>query len=132
MFNLHTLGFGAIFGLLDATALPIVKAVSANHLKIVWMIIPFLLYAASPFIFLRALKTETLTIMNLVWDLTSDLIVTFIGLVFFGETIGYTKALGVCLSFVALSLMSYESEAFESALAGGVRRLTEAFRPAHI
>jgi drug/metabolite transporter (DMT)-like permease len=90
--------------------------------------VPFLLYAAAPFIFLLALKGETLTIMNLVWDLSSDLIVTFIGLVLFGETIGYTKALGVCISFIALFLMSYESEAFESVLAGGVRRVKESFR----
>ena len=128
MFNLRTLGFGLAFGLLDSITLPIVKAVSTKSLTFGWMILPFLLYAASPFIFLQALKAETLTIMNLVWDLTSDLVVTFIGLVLFGETIGYTKALGVCLSFIALGLMSYESEAFESALAGGVRRLSETFR----
>jgi len=128
MFNLRTLGFGLGFGLLDALTLPIVKSVSIGNLNLRWMIVPFLLYAASPFIFLEALKGETLTIMNLVWDLTSDLVVTFIGLVLFGETIGYTKGLGVILSFIALGLMSYESEAFESALAGGVRLIKEAFK----
>jgi multidrug transporter EmrE-like cation transporter len=128
MLNLRTLGFGLTFGLLDAVSLPTIKSVSIGSLGLHWMIVPFLLYAVSPFIFLFALKTETLTIMNLVWDLTSDLIVTFIGLVLFGETIGYTKALGVCMSFVALFLMSYESEAFESTLAGGVRSIKETFR----
>lgn len=128
MFNLRTLGFGIMFGVLDALSLPTIKSVSIGSLGLKWMIVPFLLYAASPFIFLQALKSETLTIMNLVWDLTSDLVVTLIGLLVFGEKIGYTKTLGVCLSFIALGLMSYESEAFESALAGGVRRLTETFR----
>ena len=127
MFNLRTLLFGVIFGLLDATGLPVVKAVSNGMLSIKWMILPFLLYASSPFIFLKGLQGETLTILNLVWDLSSDLIITVIGLFFFGETIGYTKALGVCLSFVSLFLMSYESEAFENALAGGMRRVKEAF-----
>ncbi len=127
MFNLRTLGFGFIFGLLDAITLPTIKLVSNGSLQFGMMIIPFLLYAASPFIFLAALKSETLTIMNFVWDLTSNITVTFVGLVLFGETIGYTKALGVCMSFIALFLMSYESEAFESALAGGVRHLQSAF-----
>jgi len=128
MFNLRTLGFGLVFGALDSITLPIIKSVSNKSLTFGWMALPFLLYAVSPFIFLLALEGETLTIMNLVWDLTSDIVVTFIGLVVFGETIGYTKALGVCLSFIALGLMSYESEAFESILAGGVHRLTETLR----
>jgi multidrug transporter EmrE-like cation transporter len=128
MLNLRTLAFGLGFGLLDALSLPVIKSVSSGFLNMKWMIVPFLLYAASPFIFLQGLKAETLTILNLVWDLTSDLVVTFIGLVFFGETIGYTKGLGVCLSFLALFLMSYESEAFESALAGGMRHVREAFQ----
>jgi multidrug transporter EmrE-like cation transporter len=128
MLNLRTLAFGLGFGLLDGLSLPVIKSVSSGFLNMKWMIVPFLLYAASPFIFLVGLKGETLTILNLVWDLTSDLVVTFIGLVFFGEKIGYTKGLGVCLSFLSLFLMSYESEAFESALAGGMRRVSEAFQ----
>jgi len=127
MFNVRTLIFGVIFGLLDAIGLPTIKAVSAGMLSYKWMALPFLLYAASPFIFLTGLNGETLTILNLVWDLSSDVIITIIGLFFFGETIGYTKGLGVLFSSVALFLMSYESNALENTLAGGVRRVKEAF-----
>jgi len=127
MFNVRTLIFGVIFGLLDAIGLPTIKAVSAGMLSYKWMVLPFLLYSASPFIFLTGLNGETLTILNLVWDLSSDVIITVIGLFFFGETIGYTKGLGVLFSFVALFLMSYESNALENTLAGGVRRVKEAF-----
>lgn len=128
MLNVRTLLFGLLFGAIDAISLPVVKGVSKRMLNFQWMVLPFLLYASTPFIFLKGLQGETLTILNLVWDLSSDLIVTIIGLFFFGETIGYTKALGVCLSFVSLFLMSYESEAFENVLAGGMRRVKEAFK----
>ena len=74
------------------------------------MIVPFLLYAASPFIFLLGLRGETLTILNLAWDLTSDLIVTIIGLVFFAEKISSVKKIGVALSFLSLILMAYEGD----------------------
>lgn len=74
------------------------------------MVIPVLLYGASPFLFLKALEKESLTIMNLVWDLTSDLIVTFIGLVLFAETISPVKAIGICFSFIGLILMTYEGD----------------------
>ena len=126
MFNLRTLLFGVGFGLLDATGLPTIKAVSEGMLSFKWMVVPFLLYASSPFIFLKGLASESLTILNLVWDLSSDLIITIIGLFFFGETIGYTKGLGVCLSFIALFLMTYESVELERGIEGGVRRMQEA------
>lgn len=131
MFNLRTLFYGVGFGLLDAIGLPTIKAVSNGALGYKWMALPFLLYATSPFIFLQGLAGETLTILNLVWDLSSDLIITAIGLLYFRETIGYTKGLGVCLSFVALFLMSYESVMLEKTLEGGVRRVAEALNFKH-
>lgn len=128
MLNVRTLLFGLMFGLIDAVSLPTIKSVAIGTLSRGWMIVPFLLYAASPFLFLHGLKGETLTILNLVWDLSSDVIITLIGIFFFMESISYTKLLGVCFSFVALFLMSYESEPFENALAGGVRNIKHALK----
>jgi multidrug transporter EmrE-like cation transporter len=127
-FNIRTIGYGLGFGALDATALPIVKGVS-NGWHPAWMIIPVLLYGASPFLLLSALRHETLTIMNLVWDLTSDLIVTFIGLILFGETISPAKGLGVAFSFVALTLMSYENHTLNDFLTRNFNAVRDTFRP---
>jgi multidrug transporter EmrE-like cation transporter len=121
--NWRTLAYGLSFGALDATALPVVKAVSKGA-NPAWMIVPVLLYGASPFLLLSALRQETLTIMNLVWDLTSDVVVTFIGLIIFGETISPVKGLGVAASFIALTLMSYENHALNDFLTRNYRALT--------
>lgn len=126
MLNARTLLFGLMFGLLDAISLPTIKAVSKGMLSYAWMALPFLLYAASPFLFLEGLKGETLTILNLIWDLSSDLIITLIGLFYFRESLSYTKSLGVLFSFMALFLMSYESEPLEQFLGGGARRVKAA------
>jgi multidrug transporter EmrE-like cation transporter len=107
MFNSTTLFYGALFGVLDAIALPIVKGVSLGW-KPLWMAIPALVYLINPFIFLKALSTESLAIMNLVWDLSSDVIVTLIGVFIFKEYIPRTKMIGVVLSFISLFLMTYE------------------------
>lgn len=107
MFKYTTLLFGLLFGILDGIALPFVKGVSAGW-KPFWMAVPILIYACNPLIFLKALSTESLAIMNLVWDLSSDVIVTLIGIFGFGEHIPRTKLLGVLLSFVSLFLMTYE------------------------
>jgi multidrug transporter EmrE-like cation transporter len=122
--NWNILGYGVGFGLMDALSLPVVKAVSigANPL---WMILPTVLYASIPSLFLIALQHETLTIMNLVWDLTSDLVVTTIGLIGFGEKISPTKALGIVFSFCGLALMSYESHTVDEFLSRNYRAVRE-------
>lgn len=107
MFKYTTLLFGLLFGLLDGFALPIIKGVSIGW-KPLWMVVPIIIYAINPLIFLKALSTESLAIMNLVWDLSSDVIVTMIGIFGFGEHIPRTKLIGVILSFVSLFLMTYE------------------------
>jgi multidrug transporter EmrE-like cation transporter len=115
MLNWRTLAYGLGFGLLDATALPIVKGVSTGW-DPAWMIIPTLMYAAAPSILLTALREETLTIMNLVWDLSSDLTVTIIGLLVFAEKISPIKMLGVFVSFIGLILMTWENDNFNGFL----------------
>jgi multidrug transporter EmrE-like cation transporter len=123
MFTWRTIAFGILFGLLDSIALPVVKGVSIGW-DPAWMTIPIALYATSPIIFLKALEKETLTIMNLVWDLTSDLVVTVIGLFVFAEKITPLKMLGVCLSFVSLFLMSYDGDGWNDYISNNWQRLT--------
>ena len=123
MFRLRTLLFGLIFGLLDALCLPIVKSVSLGTIAPAMMIIPLILYGASPFIFLLGLKGETLTILNLVWDLTSDVVVTLIGLLVYAEQISSIKKLGVLLSFVSLFLMTYEGDGISEAIDSNIAKI---------
>ena len=127
MLNLRTLLFGLMFGMLDAISLPVIKGVNTGLFSYKWMFVPFVLYASSPFLFLQGLKGESLTILNLVWDLTSDVVVTIIGLWFFAESISSTKMLGVCLSFIALFLMSYEGAALTEAIDSNVAKLKKVF-----
>ena len=127
MLNWRTLLFGLGFGLLDSIALPIIKTVSLGANPF-WMIIPTLVYAMSPFAFLAALKWESLTIMNLVWDLTSDIVVTLIGIFLFRESIPPVKMLGVAFSFVALFLMTYEGNGWNEFLETHAKRVVEVFK----
>lgn len=120
---MRTLLFGLIFGLLDALCLPIVKSVSIGTMAPAMMIIPFLMYGASPFIFLKGLQGETLTILNLVWDLTSDVVVTLIGLFVFAEQISSVKKLGVLLSFISLFLMTYEGDGISEAIDSNIAKI---------
>lgn len=107
MFNLDALRNGLSMAALDVTALPIVKYVSMG-LDPMWMIIPVCLYAYAPIVLLKSLKHETLTVMNLLWDVMSDVLVTCVGLFYFGEKISWTKLCGVILSIISIGLLTYE------------------------
>jgi drug/metabolite transporter (DMT)-like permease len=80
------------------------------------MIIPTLSYAITPWIFLHALKFESMVVMNLMWDLLSDVLVTLSGFFYFQEKVGPYKTIGVVLSLIALTLMSIEDGKWEDFL----------------
>ena len=120
MINWRTILFGLGLASIDSIALPITKAVSAGLNK--WfMIIPMIMYACSPLIFLKALSQESLTIMNIIWDVSSDIIVTLIGLFVFSEKISPVKLLGILVGMSSIFLLSYDSPELNGFLAENFR-----------
>ena len=109
MVRWDVLGYGTVLALVDVVMMPIAKGVSKKLLPLWMMIIPTLIYAADPWIFLQSLKVESMVVMNFVWDLISDILVTFTGLVLLGEKISTMKSIGIGLSFVSLYFLSHES-----------------------
>lgn len=65
----------------------------------------FLIYGLQPLIFYRALKVTTLTSMNLIWDLSSDIMVTVIGIYMFKESLNTKERIGLGLGLIALFLL---------------------------
>lgn len=116
--NWIPLAFGTVMALLDVLTLGITKVINENPSKFFrWILIPTLLYAIQPWIFLSSLRFETLTVMNLLWDMISNIFVTLLGLFIFGERLGPYKTIGVLLSFVAVAFLSIEDGKWEDFLA---------------
>jgi drug/metabolite transporter (DMT)-like permease len=107
-FNLIPLGFAGLMALIDAFSLTLLKKISTKALSFSFIPIAMLIYAVQPFIFLEALNFESMTVMNILWDLSSDIIVTFIGIFILGEKIGFRKSIGIVLSFIAIYLFTFE------------------------
>jgi uncharacterized membrane protein len=106
--NFRTLLFGLGLAANDILMMPFVKKIVGGWPF--WTIVfPMLAYALDPLIFYFALKGEGMAIMNLVWNLTSNIVVTLLGVAAFGEIIGTQKTIGIILSFIALFLLTYES-----------------------
>ena len=109
MFNFYSLGFGTLLAGIDVIMMYIIKQYSKGvFTSPYWMILPPLIYALTPFILLFSLKFETLVVMNLLWDLISDLLVTAMAFLVLKERLSVTKTIGVGLSFIALFFLSYE------------------------
>jgi len=101
--------YGLFMATIDVFMLGILKLVSTGAIKNMWwMAVPTLVYALQPWIFLQSLRVETMIVMNLLWDLISDILVTGNGLLYFKEKISHTKMFGVLVSIVGIYLMSYE------------------------
>lgn len=110
-FDWIPLGFGLLMAGIDVFMLTLIKFVSLDKIKwIRFMIAPTLVYALQPWIFLESLKYETLVVMNLMWDVISDVLVTIAGFLIYGERLGVYKSMGVMLSFISIIFMSLHDD----------------------
>lgn len=115
--NWVPIAYGLTMAGIDVFMLSLIKVVSVSGMKMIkWMILPTLIYALQPWIFLSSLRFESLIVMNLMWDLISDVLVTATGFLYFKEKIGPYKTLGVILSFVSIVLMSIQDGNWEDFL----------------
>jgi hypothetical protein len=109
MFNFYSLGFGTLLAGIDVVMMYIIKQYSNGiFTSPYWMILPPFVYALTPFILLLSLKFETLVVMNLSWDIISDILVTTMAFLVLKERVSLMKAIGIGISFVALFFLSYE------------------------
>lgn len=99
------LAIGVILALIDSTVLPIVKKIHTGELDQNYIIVAMFIYALAPLIFLMGLNYASLTVMNITWDLASDVFVTFIGLVILREGIGVRSAFGLIFAVISILLL---------------------------
>jgi multidrug transporter EmrE-like cation transporter len=102
-----TISHGTAMAIIDTIVLSALKAKALGLFDGLWVVLgAMVVYAFQPLIFFSSLKSETMTVMNLYWDLASDVLVTFVGLFMFKEELSPRRMLGVALSFVSLCLLS--------------------------
>lgn len=100
--------FAATMAGIDSTMLSLLKYMTTHNLSLGWIVLPMIFYSLQPILFYLSLQYETLTVMNLLWDVISDVIITSIGLLYFRESIGPYKKLGVIFSLISIILLSLD------------------------
>lgn len=105
---------GSIIGMIlaanDVSMMGIMKNISTGLMNPIWMVLVSLVYAFQPWIFLHGLDFSSMTILNLTWDLISDVLVTATGLWYFKEQVSHIKLIGVLFAIVAIILFVYDDQ----------------------
>ena len=115
MFNLIPIAIATSMASIDTIVFTGLKKYDMG--TITWRgIVPIamLIYSLQPYIFLQALQHESMTVMNILWDVISDIMVTIVGLFYFKEQISSLKQVGLMFAFIAIVLMSYDELSSES------------------
>lgn len=101
--------FGMTMAAVDVVVLSLLKAKYNGNYPILntpWiLVLAFVLYGFQTLIFYKSLSYGGLTQMNLMWDLSSDLLVTFIGLFFFMEAVTISQKIGIILGIMSIILL---------------------------
>ena len=97
---------------IDVVAFSIMKQIFKKALSPGFAIISVILYSLQPLILWKALSYETLTVMNILWNLMSNILVTLVGICILGEKISYSKWAGIVFGFIAIFLFTFEIEHF--------------------
>jgi drug/metabolite transporter (DMT)-like permease len=98
--------FGSLMAGIDVLSLGLIKAIHLNWISPYFFVIPVLIYACQPVLFLNSLNFEGMAVMNIMWDLLSGIFVSILGLYFFKEKVSTKKFAGLLLSILCIYLLS--------------------------
>jgi len=103
--------YGLLMALIDVGTLGMIKEISRGGIKsLMFMSVPTILYSLQPWVFLAAIKSESMIVMNLTWDLLSDILVSIVGILYFGEQLGFLRSCGLLLGLVSLVLLTWKED----------------------
>lgn len=107
-FSFLPIAFGVSMATLDIVMMSIAKYSNKGQIAYGTALpLATLVYSLEPYLFFKSLNYESLTTMNLIWDLTSDILVTIIGVFWFGESIKGIRWLAVLFAIFSLGLFAY-------------------------
>ena len=110
-FSMLPIFFGTLMALLDIVMMSSVKMIHGGTLSgTIGIPLAVGIYALEPLLFLKAMNYEGMAVMNLIWNLMSDVLVTLQAVLIFGETIKGIRWVAVGMAIVSLTIFAYTDE----------------------
>jgi multidrug transporter EmrE-like cation transporter len=110
--SVHGLLIGLVLAINDIISFGITKSVylkSDIFTNKYWLIVPIILYGLQIIIFYYGLQKTSMTVLNITWNLISNILVTLLGIYYFGEKINNLKTIALCFAIVSIVLFGIES-----------------------
>jgi multidrug transporter EmrE-like cation transporter len=106
MENLFNSGlfYGLILASNDVINMSIVKNISIGILAQYWLYFAYFLYGLQMIIFYKGVHVTGMGVLNLTWNLISNVVITLIGLFYFKENISHLERWGILFAIFALFL----------------------------
>lgn len=100
--------FGFTMALVDVFVLGTLRLKHEHPERISKWVLPiaFIVYGLQSIVFYKSLDFSNLIIMNLLWDISSDILVSLVGFLFFKEVLSKSQIAGVLLGIVSIYLLS--------------------------
>jgi len=98
--------FALYMASVDGAIISLLKAQKTGMINSLWIFpLAFIVYGTQPLIFYWGLGFSSMTVLNIFWDVMSDLIVTAIGFYIFGEKLSTLQCIGLALSLAGITLL---------------------------
>ena len=106
MFHYYTYLYAAFLASVDGIVLSLLKAQQSGLIKNI-LVFPFSMavYALQPLVFYSGLSYGSMSILNILWDVISDIIVLIIGIFVFNEKFSLQQAVGIVFCFLGIILL---------------------------
>jgi multidrug transporter EmrE-like cation transporter len=110
--SLSTMFISLLLAVNDVISFGITKNIYLKKTKFYWIIIPIILYGLQILIFYYGLHQTSMSVSNITWNLVSNVLVTLIGIYYFGEKINNLKGIALGFAFVSIVLFAIEDFKF--------------------
>jgi TRAP-type mannitol/chloroaromatic compound transport system permease small subunit len=90
--------------IIDIISMGITKQIDLGYLQKSWLPFAFILYGCQMLIFKYGLNITSMTVLNLSWNLFSNIVITLIGIYYFKENINNLETYGILFAIFALFL----------------------------
>jgi|UniRef100_A0A6C0KAD5 multidrug transporter EmrE-like cation transporter len=110
-FSILPIVFGVVMAIVDVVMMFTAKFVSLGSISYgLGLTIATLVYSVQPYLFIKATRLENMSVSNLIWNLTSNVLVTFSGVMVFKESIKGLRWVAIGMSMIAILLFAYTDD----------------------
>jgi multidrug transporter EmrE-like cation transporter len=110
-FSILPIVFGLVMAVVDVVMMFTAKFVSLGSISYgLGLTVATLVYSVQPYLFIKATRLENMSVSNLIWNLTSNVLVTFSGVMVFKESIKGLRWVAIGMSMVAILLFAYTDD----------------------